>query len=206
MRNIFNFVAEKLDSTPPKWTHIPSGRFQTLEQKYVRFFDAFQTALETPTHGNVLARQEAQAAAASELRAFIAQFLRFPPVTNPDRADMGIPNHDTIRTDHTIVRETVDFVIHLRNIRELMIDFWIQGSDNKAKPEGYDGAVIIWDVLDAPPEHPDDLNRHTMASRTPFPLHFDEAERGKTVYVSLCWQNERGITGAWSEIKSAVIP
>jgi len=45
-----------------------------------------------------------------------------------------------------------------------------------------------------------------MASRTPFTLHFEETERGKTVYVALCWQNERGITGAWSEFKSAIIP
>jgi hypothetical protein len=67
------------------------------------------------------------------LRAFVNQFLRFPPVTNPDRAEMGIPNHDTIRTDHKTVTEIVDFVIHLSSIRELVVDFWIQGADYKAK-------------------------------------------------------------------------
>ncbi|MDR2586431.1 MAG: hypothetical protein LBC84_09510 [Prevotellaceae bacterium] len=45
-----------------------------------------------------------------------------------------------------------------------------------------------------------------MASRRPFTLHFDETERGKTVQVALAWQNERGIRGAWSEYKSAIIP
>jgi len=45
-----------------------------------------------------------------------------------------------------------------------------------------------------------------MASRTPFPLHFEESERGKTVYIALAWQNERGITGQWSEYKTAIIP
>jgi hypothetical protein len=46
---------------------------------------------------------------------------------------MGVPNHDTIRTDHKVVTETVDFVIHLSNIRELVIDFWQTGSMHKAK-------------------------------------------------------------------------
>ena len=56
------------------------------------------------------------------------------------------------------------------------------------------------------PANPDELEHHTMASRTPFTLHFDEAERGKTVYVGLAWQNERGILGAYSEYKTAVVP
>jgi len=85
---------------------------------------------------------------------------------------MGIPNHDTIRTDHKVVTEMVDFVIHLSSIRELKIDFWVQGESHKAKPQGYDGAVIIWGVRDAPPASPDELEHHTMASRTPFTLHF----------------------------------
>jgi len=31
-------------------------------------------------------------------------------------------------------------------------------------------------------------------------------ERGRTVYIALSWQNERGLIGQWSEIQSAVIP
>jgi hypothetical protein len=170
------------------------------------FVQAFNTVLEAPTPANTLRRNEAQAATTAILREFVNQFLRFPPVTNPDRAEMGIPNHDAIRTDHKVVTEIVDFVIHLSSIRELKIDFWIQGASHKAKPHGYDGAVIIWGLRDTPPETPDQLEHHTMASRTPFTLHFDEPERGKTVYVALAWQNERGILGAWSEYKSAVVP
>jgi len=117
-----------------------------------------------------------------------------------------VPNHDTIRTDHKVVTEMVDFVLHLRNIRETMIDFWIQGETHKAKPVGYDGAVIVWGTLDAHPQHTDDLIHHSMASRTPFALHFDETDRGKTVYVAAAWQNERGIIGQWSEFKNAIVP
>jgi hypothetical protein len=207
MKRLLDYVEPKVTQTQPhEWPNIPTERFILLFDSNQLFVDTFNTALETPTHANILRRNEAQAATTAILREFVNQFLRFPPVTNADRAEMGIPNHDTIRTDHKVVTETVDFVIHLSTIRELKIDFWIQGASHKAKPHGYDGAVIIWGLRDTPPETPDQLEHHTMASRTPFTLHFDEPERGKTIYVGLAWQNERGILGAWSEYKSAVVP
>ena len=100
----------------------------------------------------------------------------------------------------------VDFVIHLSNIRELVVDFWIQGQTHRAKPLGYDGAVIIWGIRDTPPIDPTELMNHTMASRTPHTLTFNEADRGKTVQIALYWQNERGHTGQLSEYQSAIIP
>jgi hypothetical protein len=82
----------------------------------------------------------------------------------------------------------------------------VKGSDSRAKPAGFEGAVIVWDVLDTPPELPTDLAHHTMASRMPHILEFPETDRGKTVYIAVQWQSERGNTGPWSEILSAVIP
>jgi len=202
IQNLVKHVLNKASS----WPNIPQDRIAELSTAMTTFIAAYNVTLGPHTSPQNLARQEAQAAATRVVRAFVNQFLRFPPVTNVDRAEMGVPNHDTIRTDHTVVTEEVDFVIHLSSIRELIIDFWIQGADHKAKPHGYDGAVIIWDIKDTPPDTPDDLNHHTMASRTPFTLHFEETERGKTAYVALAWQNERGIIGAWSALKSAVIP
>jgi hypothetical protein len=202
MNTLLNYVQRMAAD----WTTIPAARIDELIAVFNVFGAAFEAVQETPTPANRQRMREAQAETTAVLRAFVNQFLRFPPVTNADRIEMGVPNHDTIRTDHKVVTENVDFVIHLTSIRELNIDFWIQGAAHKAKPEGYDGAVIIWGIQDAPPEKPEELEHHTMASRTPFTLHFEETERGKTVYVALCWQNERGITGALSEYKSAVVP
>jgi len=129
-----------------------------------------------------------------------------PPLTESNFVELGLRPPDTIRTSHMVVSEKVDFVIHLSNIRQLVVDFWVQGETRKAKPRGYDGAVIIWDIRDTPPEQPTDLANHTMASRRPYTLTFDETQRGKTVQIALAWQNERGILGQWSEYKSAIIP
>ena len=201
MRNLLEYAMKKKTA----W-NLPQARLDTLWGLFDTFEDALNAATGAHTPAQTLARQEAQAAATAELRAFVNQFLRFPPVTNVDRVEMGVPNHDTIRTDHFVVTENVDFVIRLSAIRELVINFWIQGADHRAKPTGYEGAVIIWGIADAPPENPEELTHHIMASRTPFTLHFDEEERGKTVYVALAWQNERGIRGTWSEYKTAIVP
>ena len=205
--NVFmHNLLQHLETKFTEWGHIPAPQKENLVNLHALFQTAFDAALTAPTPANTLARNEAQAECTRALRAFVNQYLRFPPVTNVDRVEMGIPNHDTIRTDHKVVTEVVDFVIHLRNIREILVDFWIQGADHKAKPVGYDGAVIIWDINDTSPDSNEAFTYHTMASRTPYPLHFDETERGKTVWVALAWQNERGILGQWSEYKSAIIP
>ncbi|MDR0474157.1 MAG: hypothetical protein LBH43_10860 [Treponema sp.] len=129
-----------------------------------------------------------------------------PPMEDSDWLRLGLRPRDNIRTPHIEVKEAVEFELKLRGIREILVNFWVKGAAHKAKPSGYDGAVIVWDVLAAPPPEPNSLNRHTMASKTPHALEFTEEERGKTVYIALAWQNERGIIGNWSEIQSAVIP
>jgi hypothetical protein len=48
-----------------------------------------------------------------------------------------------IRTPHTEVTEVVEFELRLREIREILVNFWIKGAAHKAKPKGYDGAVIV---------------------------------------------------------------
>ena len=143
---------------------------------------------------------------AAHMRDIRRRVFFIPPLTEADFADLGLQPPDNVRTPHIDVPEMVDFLIHLSNIRELVVDFWVQGEAGKAKPHGYDGAVIIWGIRDAPPEKPQDLPNHTMASRTPHTLKFNEADRGKTAWISAAWQNERGIEGAYSEYKSAIIP
>jgi hypothetical protein len=202
MRHIVDYVVVKNRT----WEVIPEPRVAELDAVYAAFSNAFDLAVAQHTPVNINKRNEAQEKAVKVLRALVNQYLRFPPVTSSDRIEMGIPNHDTIRTDHTVVTEEVDFVIQVASQRELSVEFWQKGQTHKAKPHGYDGAVIEWDLLDAPPADQDALTHHTMASRTPYPLHFTEEERGRRVYVALRWQNERGILGQWSDIKDAIVP
>ena len=189
-----------------KWTYIPTSAVDALDEAFVDWEEHFIPTQSPHTPAVTAMKNDARRRVEPIVRNFVQQFLRWPPVTDGDLVNMNLPLRDLTRTPHIEVTEDVEFEIRLRSIREVLINFWVKRLTSMAKPVGYDGAVIVWDVLDAPPATPDDLNRHQMASRTPFALEFSETERGRTVYITAAWQNERGNRGRWSEIQSAVIP
>jgi hypothetical protein len=198
-----------LDLLPGKeaeW-RIPEGMIQRLGE-LTGEAETLQDRANSPegTKGDASRARTAFHELAAQMRDIRRRVFFIPPLSEGDFSDLGLQPPDNIRTPHIDVPEMVDFVIHLSNIRELVVDFWVQGEAGKAKPHGYDGAVIIWGIRDNPPNQPDELPHHTMASRTPHTLTFDEAQRGKMVQIALAWQNERGILGQWSEYKSAIIP
>jgi len=198
-----------IDMLPEKeqdW-RMPAGMLQLLGE-LIQEAEMLQDRANGPfgTKGDAARARTAFQQLVSVMRDIRRRVFFIPPLTEANFIDLGLQPPDTIRTPHIDVPEMVDFVIHLRGIRELLVDFWIQGEAHKAKPHGYDGAVIIWGIRDTPPEHPEELTHHTMASRTPHTLTFDEAQRGQTVQIALAWQNERGTLGQWSEYKSAIIP
>jgi len=175
--------------------------------KLENFFNAQAEITNDPTRSTIAARNKAQREATAVLRFIIRFYLRRPEVTDADLIAMGIPPIDHIRTMHKVVTEKVDFVIEISGIRHIIVDFWQQGVEHsKAKPKGYDGAVLVWNIGDERPQEAEDFLLHTMASRRPFAIEFLDEDRGKTVWVALAWQNERGIRGEWSEFKSAIIP
>ena len=205
-KNIVQYVAAKALVTPPAWTHIPQAAAMALADTYAKWNNAFTPTLKPHTPVETKEKNRVRKVTEHELREFINQYLRYPPVTDADRDAMGIPNRDLIRTPHVEVEETVEFDLKLRDIREVLVDFWVKGGTGKAKPEGYDGAVIVWAVLEAPPSDPCELTQHTTASKTPYAIEFAEAQRGKTAYIAAAWENGRSHVGRWSEIQSTVIP
>ncbi|MCL1911473.1 MAG: hypothetical protein FWG13_04655 [Leptospirales bacterium] len=205
-RHILEYVDSKTDKDNPEWPHIMADRVTALRAANAKWREAYEPTLSP--HAPQLTREKnrERLLAEREVRRFIKQFLRFSPVTDLDRDNMNIRNHSLVRTNHIEVHEVVKFELLLRNIREVVVRFWVRGASDRAKPRSYDGAVIVWGVLDAPPQRLQDLTNHKLASRTPCILTFDETERGKMVYIAAAWQNERGYIGPWSEIQGAIIP
>jgi hypothetical protein len=114
--------------------------------------------------------------------------------------------HDTTPTTIPVPKTRPELDIDVLDFRRLKVLFHDMGSKSNAKPYGVNGAVIVYAVLDAPPADVSALTRSVLATRTPHILEFTEEERGKTVYVAICWQNEKGEKGPWSEIESAIVP
>jgi hypothetical protein len=204
--NVMQYMGKKCAGTPPPWPHIPKNDQDAFIAAYMAWDKAYTVTTKPHTPPETREKNRIKKASEKLLRDFIKQYLRFPPVTDEDRDNMGIPNYSGTRSTLGRPCERVEFSFRVRGIRQVQLDFRVQGSVNKAKPANYAGAVAVWDILDKAPEQPEDLNHYALASRTPYAIEFNEKERGKTVYVALCWENEKGQRGPWSEVQAAIVP
>jgi hypothetical protein len=205
-KNIMIVVDEKTTGETPEWTHIPPASRQELYTAFGAWTAAYEATKVPHTPVQTSEKNRVRKSSKKTLRTFINRFLRFDPVTAADRARMGIREHDDTKTPIGIPQTRPEFSVAVKDIRRLALPFRDQGSATKARPYGMSGAVVRWGVLDAPPPEPEALPNSKLATRTPYILNFTEEERGKTVYIAMCWQNEKGDTGRFSEIQSAVIP
>jgi hypothetical protein len=205
-KNATQYVAQKTAAPNLEWKHIPKEPQEALIAEYADWYTAYSVTLKPHTPLDTRRKQIAYKKAAKHLRLFINQYLRFPPVTDVDRLALNIRSPDTIRTSRNPPHENVDFFFLLIEKQKLIVHFKAQGATGRAKPHGYHGAVIAWELLDKPPAQLSELTRHVTATRTPYTLEFGEADRGKTIYAAICWQNSKGQNGDWSNIQSAIVP
>jgi hypothetical protein len=134
------------------------------------------------------------------IRTLVGFRLKNPVISDAQRIALGLHIRDTTQTTIDVPKKRPELDIEVLDVRRLKVVFRDMGSTSRAKPYGVNGAVIIWGVLDAPPADVTVLTRSVLATRTPHTLEFTEEERGKTVYVAICWQNEKGQRGPWSEM------
>ncbi|MDR1374422.1 MAG: hypothetical protein LBJ24_05555 [Treponema sp.] len=195
--------AKCLDST---WTHIPQAARTELTGARNAWTTAWTNVQGPHTKVDTEAKNDAKKAAKAVVRPFVNQYLRYEPVTDEDRTAMGIPNHDTIRTPIGRPGTIPVFTTEVRGIRSITLPFHEEGAKSHAIPYGFDGAVVSWEVSDTPVTDPKKLTRSELATSTPHTLHFEEADRGRTVYIALQWQNEKGEKGDFSAIQTAIVP
>jgi hypothetical protein len=120
---------------------------------------------------------------------------------------MGIPPIDLNPTHIGKPKTRPVFSIEVMDTRFLALHFYDETTpDSRARPYGMNGAVVFYAILDHPPTSIRELTRTVLATRTPHLLHFEEEDRGKTVYIAMVWQSESGELGDPTEIQSVVIP
>jgi hypothetical protein len=188
------------------WNHIPKKDLDAFISSYGVWYTIYAASLKNRSPVETVARNEAKKKAVDEVRNFVNQYLKFPPVTNEERTAMGIPVRDVIRTPLGEPTEMVDFSFRLKTFRQQEIHFKVVGADSKAKPYGSNGAAISWVAADKAVTSVEELTRHDLATRTPYVMHFTDEERGKVVSVAMQWVNRKSQKGPWSQIQTAIVP
>ena len=200
-----NFYAG-IASAAPRW-EIPAEEVNDLYAAK-NAFAALHAQADSPQKNSIIVAKKnaARKVLVTKIRDLAGFRLKNPNVTDADRVALGLHVRDTTPSNIPAPKTRPELDIDVLDFRRLKVLFHDMGSDSKAKPYGVNGAVIVYAVLDAPPADVNALTRSVLATRTPHILEFTEEERGKTVYVAISWQNEKGEKGPWSEIESAIVP
>jgi hypothetical protein len=154
----------------------------------------------------IIQRDDAMKAFREKVRDFVHHELHSRAVTDVDLAALGLPLHDVIPTPIGPPTTMPTFILDLSIPRHIRFRYHDQDNHSEAKPHGANGAVVAWGILTAPPTDQEDLPHTRLATRSPYTMEFHEADRGKTLYIALCWQNVKGQRGPWSNLEAAIIP
>jgi hypothetical protein len=74
-----------------------------------------------------------------------------------------------------------------------------------ARPPRYNGAVAFYKVGGPVPETHKELTQSKLLTRPRETLAFEDTQLGQTLYIALCWENEKGRLGPPSPIQARVI-
>ena len=152
------------------------------------------------------AKNEARKNYEKLLRMLVKNLQSNPRVTEDDLKQMNITIPSSKRIPAPVPTTYPAATADSSVIRRLGIHFRDSGGTSNAKPKGVHGAEIKWGIGIALPDDPSALPNSSFDTHTPLVLEFTEAERGKTVYFCLRWENTTGAKGPWGTIETAIVP
>ena len=74
-----------------------------------------------------------------------------------------------------------------------------------SRPPRYNGAVAFYKVGGPVPATHKELTSSKLLTRPRETLTFEDTQLGQTLYIALCWENEKGALGPPSPIQERVI-
>jgi hypothetical protein len=206
-KNVADTVDEKTGGNKPEWTHIPPearSDFHAIRDAWTAAYEPTKVP-HTPTQ--TAEKKRARDTSEKSLREFVNRFLRYDPVTNADRDNMGIPNKKGKGSPVQVPETSPLLIIDTGTRRRIRIFYKDEKSARRGKPKGVHGIEVRWEVMDRPPESINELTHSSFDTNPPLTLSFDEKDRGRHIYMSGSWEIEReGEKGPPGPIVEAVIP
>jgi hypothetical protein len=206
MKLILQYCNGKCSGSSPEWTHIPAAVLVSVGGVYAAYYTAYSACLEPHTPVETEAKNDAKKAAKKALRAFVNQYLRFPPVTDEDRTAMGIPNRDTHPTPGKKPKDIPETEVRMPKPRVLEFRFRRAGNKRWGKPDDVHGMELKWLITDTQPARIEELTGSEFATKSPLVMNFEEDQRGKRLYYIVRWETNTVLKGDFSEILLAIVP
>ena len=125
-KDINQYVTAKTAGTIPEWTHIPPADRSYLLQVYIDWYSSYVLTLDP--HASQITRETKRIRIIAErvLDSFVNRFLRFEPVTDIDRASMGILNQ--AQCTNMEEKEAAEFGFNLQALCKVFVGFLNKGA------------------------------------------------------------------------------
>jgi hypothetical protein len=181
---------------------IPPEAVEKAETQCIAYDAAF-TACKQPNAGRVdrEERNERRKELEHTIRAIKNAYIDSDPkgvVTDKIRLQFHLPPRDVVHTPVGTPIETPPFTLETGGYLQIIVR-------HPAKPPRYIGAVLFYKVSEKPITIIKELTSSKLLTRIKEILAFEEPDRLKTLYATLCWQNEKGELGPPSPIHSLSI-
>ncbi|MDR0550915.1 MAG: hypothetical protein LBG72_02725 [Spirochaetaceae bacterium] len=175
--------------------------------KVTAFLTARAAYEDVDSTANRMAKDEAKDAARAAMRDFANSDIRYNKQMN-DEAKLVYGIHPVDRTPTTggAPESYPEAEADTSVMRQVAIHFWDSVTKKRGKPHGVHGAEIRWALLDNPPRSVEDLTKSAFDTASPYTFKFDESDRGKSLYICPCWENNKGEKGPYGEIVKVIIP
>jgi hypothetical protein len=205
--NLCDLTVQRTSGSPQEWDHIPPAAVATLTTANAVWRTAYAVTLKAHTSIDTEAKNRAKDTLEKAARSFINEYIRNSSRVSPeDKLAVGV--HERSKPHHIVPPHSVP-VLDPRagNPRQIEVFYRDANSGSRGKPENVHGIEVRWAILDHEPTSVAELIHSIFDTRSPLILTFDEADRGKRVYMAGCWEIEReGEKGPMGEIVSAFIP
>jgi hypothetical protein len=207
LKRLTRYVTEHTSGSPPAWTHIPAANVTELDSVCQKWSAAYELTLVPHLPGITEAKNEARKEAEAVVRPFKRRFLEDPPVTDQERVDMGLPIHKP-RSPVPAPDTAPELIPDTGTLRRISVHYHDEGSVHRGKPDNVVGIEVRWAFLDQAPVHlEEDLIHSSFDTRSPLILDFDEADRGRKIYMAGRWEIHReGVKGPFGPVSNTVVP
>ncbi|MDR1399267.1 MAG: hypothetical protein LBJ41_05030 [Treponema sp.] len=171
------------------------------------FLAAYESYRMDDSSVNRIAKNKAKEKCIDEMRDFANSSVRFnKKMEEVDKVQLGISSRKTTITHHPTPTARPDIVVeNTRSHFEHRILALNPNNRKTSKPDDVYGVRYGWQVGGDKPTSGDYLPKAKFNRRTSLILAYTEADKGKTVYYAICYENGRGDQGPWSSIEEALI-
>lgn len=189
------------------WTHIPGDKVTALKGHNAAWHTAYAKTLGPHTSVDTESKNDARKEATAFVRQFVAQYLKFDPVSNEDRTAMHLHNQDTT---HTAIGAPATRVLitELRAPGGFRVEIHFQDEatpHSHAIPYGDNGCLLNYAWGSEKVGDYTGLTRTQLMTRSPWTLTLPPEAAGKLFSGAARWQSDRALLGPWGDIQHIVI-